>query len=404
VNGLPLILAASTVVATVAWSAAPIAPPPGGPPPPAPIASRGELLRFSREILDREALDAIERLVGGHLDRTVALVIRDDYLSAIADRERRFAEAADLSQPAIRQFRRELVDHAERVWDDVVGIIGDAENPAKAASATSAVGEARRAWLRRQWLDAPRAAHSFFSRGIDLVAFVRSDPLTARLLADAPWPERGGDGPDEQARRFTAESLRALLTEYEREMTEAIERVRTRAIDLDGPGAGRRRYALAGETYALNRAYAERVVALLRQSVAETAVLLWTHRFLAESDPMWFGELSTTERAIFSAVDVDRLALGGEPGPASLNAMLRSRWEAAKAIHRLQVDALRGGRPMMPTPDDTFVEAMRALGERLDEVADGALRQLVPRRERDAVTDSSVRWEVWFGREASESP
>jgi len=353
-----------------------------------------DILRFSREVLDRVALDAVERCTGDALSREVGMILRTDYLTDIDGLSSRFTETGDDSAAAVRQLRHDLLERSERVWADATAVVGDD------GDAVNDLAAERRAWLRRQWLDAPRAATSFFPRGIDLIAFIREDPLTTALRDDPDavrWPVVGGDGPNDRTRAFTVEAIGALMAEYDRDITETIERVRRQAIELRGADEGRRRFALAGETYSVFRTYAERVMAVLRQAVPETAVLLWAHRLTDASDPFWFGQTTAAESLLLSRINVSALALGAESGGALVDAWLRNRWRATAALQTLQASALRDGRSLFPTPDESLTSAVRELRARLDDSVLDAVRRVANGDEVERALEAPRRWAMWIG-------
>lgn len=339
-----------------------------------------ESLGLQKAIVDRTAMDDIRAL--GEECRTspaIALIV-DDYLRGMTSKEAAL-QAVDGS-PVIAGRRRiadELRQRTREFWESV-GVL--------CHERAAELETCRRAWSRRAWLLQPGdVSGATFSRGIDLIEFVKRDFETRLAYSKSREEERSPEFAE----------LHRLLEEYACELDPLIA-----AYADDMLGQTLSNGELNEHWYVLDRVgrkHAQRVADWIGRRSGSRAALLWRERFLRASDPAYFGILTPEERRIDAALAtklLDQVEL-----PAEVRTLLDTRWSvAAELRNRMWRNWLAFVRH--EEPSDELRETVAALETRLNVAVAAAGRRMCRSAGDGEPPPGRAMWGFWLVRAAGD--
>ncbi|MDZ4755542.1 MAG: hypothetical protein SGJ11_13730 [Phycisphaerae bacterium] len=217
-----------------------------------------------------------------------------------------------------------------------------------------------------------------FSRGIDLIEFVRRDFETRVAyrgsLKESPAPE--------------LLEMRGLLDEYAGELDPLITAYADDMLTSDSA-----RSKVKDHWYALDRVgrkHAQRIADWIARRSGAKAALLWRERFLRASDPAYFGYLTPDERRVEAAIAVNLPE--GEELPVEVRTLLDVRWSVAAELRkRMWRDSFAFSRQ---EPSDELRKSVVEFERRLNAAGATAWKRLC-RCAGDGEASARAMWGFW---------
>ena len=331
-------------------------------------------LGLQRAIVDRAALDDLQHL-GEECGTAPAIaMIVDDYRRGLTAMEIELqSRDNELDAAGLRRLASDLRQRTRELWESAEVLCQD-----RIADLVAS----RRSWARRTWLLPPgEMSQATFSRGIDLVEFVRRDFetrvafLRSRQVSLSP----------------ELVELRRLLDEYASELDPLIASYADDVLANSLTG-----FELNEHWYALDRAgrkHAQRIADWIGRRSGAKAALLWRERFLRANDPAYFGILTADERRVETAIAVN--LPDGEELPIEVRTLLDARWSVAAELRtRMWRDWLAFLRQQEPS--DELRRAVAELEWRLNAAGAAAWRRLCRCAGEGDAPPARAMWGFWI--------